>query len=392
MPENRKPFTRVKGMKDNPKGWGPKVADKAKFETRLDDIAERSDVTALHRGDLFYEMHSTDGTYNDWVDDDDDKVANQQWFEVLEVQFMDSDYDNCSANSANCCRCFCYVYPVDEFGNALTKSKIAKIPDYGERWAASIEKNGYAYMREWRGYEDHPISENPILIVHTENLGAYNARGDWKEVGRKVSYDPEPRESKSGNAKRFYKTDDNGNRIIKPEAMDMWKAKHPGEEFDPEFDNFKGVQPYTGYTGEQVYKDLEDKDAYENDLIKFRGNRAERQAFAKRQSQEREKQAAIKAQQKVIKDMYSCFGGYRSEFDKLQKEAGMNEADIEELKKYAKEIGYDYGGGERPTFDMRGLKKWVLDHNGDWEATKVAIHDMSSQFAEARYNAYLANN
>ena len=383
-----KPFTRASGYHFDNEKWKT-VVDKTKFEEKLDDIARRSNPTELREGDLFYEMNYDD---DGWTDDDEEYFS-QEWWEVLYIQKMNDDYEECGSGSAT--RIMAYVYPVDEFGNALTKVQIKKkFPSSADSWIYSIDKNVYACCREWSTrYEDEPLSAQPILLVRPSAIEDQNK--DYKLLGRKIEYDPKPQEAKYGygNAKRFYKKDANGDRIPKPEALKMWQDAHPGEKFDPEFDNFKKVKPAKNYNGEDYMQDLDDEEAFENDLVKFAGTREERRLFAKYLAQE----DAEKEMRKNVGDdnfeMYSCFGGFTSKFKEANKDMATNHPkEYERACNSAHILGYGHDIEKSEFQDKKALKNFVLENDGDWEAFKIAMWNMSSQFAEARMNAYMANN
>ena len=84
-----KPFVRATGSHYDQEKWKT-VVDKTKFERKLDDMARRTDPSFLQRGDLFYSMNydSSSG----WTDDDEDSIK-QKWWEVLEIQKMNNDYE-----------------------------------------------------------------------------------------------------------------------------------------------------------------------------------------------------------------------------------------------------------------------------------------------------------
>lgn len=374
MPDKKlKPFKRGNGTVDDT-SKGRNTLNKVKFDQPLDDIAMRGSPLDLRYGDLYYALsYSGGGDYtseDDW--EDTNPNTKHQWWEVLEAQHMDDDY-NYTSNSSKVCRVFVYSYPVDEFGNALTKAQIKKMPG-GESYLRSIENRGYAKMTEWRGDSEDPISNIPILRVPTSSVTDYYGN---KELGRKISYSKEPDASRWGarNATVMYDTDDRGNRIPSDEGLAKWQSEHPGETYDPEFDSISGMP--------------EDK-AYKNAIIKFQGTKAERQAYAKRKAAEEDKANSLRAAHEKKfgtgdSTMWSCFIGYYSQFDDYQIAAGMSDEDIELLKKYAKEFAYHR---DCPFDSKKEFKNWVLEHHGDWEATKEAISNISSQFATARANAW----
>lgn len=374
-----KPFVRATGSHYDKEKWKT-VVDKTKFERKLDDMARRTDPSSLQRGDLFYAMNydSSSG----WVDDDEDYIE-QKWWEVLEVQKMNNDYEE---NRGDITRIFVYVYPVDECGNALTKTQIKKMyPSSADRYLKSIDNNGYATMIEWRLYDNEKWSSIPILRVPTSAIEDRDK--DYKEIGRSIEYDETPRDSR--NAKRFYKRDAEGYKVPKPEVLKMWQDAHPGEKYDPEFDNFKKVKPAKSYTGEEYMADLTDDEAFENDLVKYVGTREERRIFAQYSKDEA---AQIDLMRKAGTDkfeMYSCFGGFTSNFEKANEFMKTNHPDeYERACKSAKILGYGYYTEESEFKDKRELKNFVLDNGGDWPAFRTAMSNMSSQFVEARANAY----
>ena len=374
-----KPFVRATGSHYDKEKWKT-VVDKTKFERKLDDMAQRADPSSLRRGDLFYAMNydSSSG----WTDDDEDYIK-QKWWEVLEVQKMNNDYEE---NRGDITRIFVYVYPVDECGNALTKTQIKKMyPNSADRYLKSIDNNGYATMIEWRLYDDEKWSSIPILRVPTSAIEDRDK--DYKEIGRSIEYDKTPRDSR--NAKRFYKRDAEGYKVPKPEALKMWLDAHPGEKYDPEFDNFKKVKPAKSYNGEEYMADLTDDEAFENDLVKYAGTREERRIFAQYSKDEA---AQIDLMRKAGTDkfeMYSCFGGFTSNFEKANEFMKTNHPDeYERACKSAKILGYGYHTEKSEFKDKRELKNFVLDNGGDWPAFRTAMSNMASQFAEARANAY----
>lgn len=378
-----KPFVRATGSHYDEEKWKT-VVDKTKFERKLDDMAYRTDPSSLRRGDLFYAMNydSSSG----WTDDDEDYIE-QKWWEVLEVQKMNNDYEE---NRGDITRIFVYVYPVDECGNALTKTQIKKMyPGSADRYLKSIDNNGYATMIEWRLYDDEKWSDTPILRVPTSAIEDRDR--DYKEIGRSIEYDETPREANygRGNAKRFYKRDAEGYRVPKLEALKMWLDAHPGEKYDPEFDDFKKVKPAKSYNGEEYMADLTDDEAYENDLVKYAGTREERRIFAQYSKDEA---AQIDLMRKTGTDkfeMYSCFGGFTSNFEKANEFMKTNHPDeYERACNSAKILGYGYHTEESEFKDKRELKNFVLDNGGDWPAFRTAMSNMASQFAEARANAY----
>lgn len=378
-----KPFVRATGSHYDEEKWKT-VVDKTKFERKLDDMAYRTDPSSLRRGDLFYAMNydSSSG----WTDDDEDYIE-QKWWEVLEVQKMNNDYEE---NRGDITRIFVYVYPVDECGNALTKTQIKKMyPGSADRYLKSIDNNGYATMIEWRLYDDEKWSDTPILRVPTSAIEDRDR--DYKEIGRSIEYDETPREANysRGNAKRFYKRDAEGYRVPKLEALKMWLDAHPGEKYDPEFDNFKKVKPAKSYNGEEYMADLTDDEAYENDLVKYAGTREERRIFAQYSKDEA---AQIDLMRKTGTDkfeMYSCFGGFTSNFEKANEFMKTNHPEeYERACNSAKILGYGYHTEESEFKDKRELKNFVLDNGGDWPAFRTAMSNMASQFAEARANAY----
>lgn len=378
-----KPFVRATGSHYDQEKWKT-VVDKTKFERKLDDMARRTDPSFLQRGDLFYSMNydSSSG----WTDDDEDSIK-QKWWEVLEIQKMNNDYEE---NRGDITRIFVYVYPVDECGNALTKTQIKKMyPSSADRYLKSIDDNGYAAMIEWKLYDDEKWSDIPILRVPTSAIEDQDK--DYKEIGRSIEYDETPREANygRGNAKRFYKRDAEGYRVPKPEALKMWQDAHPGEKYDPEFDNFKKVKPAKSYTGEEYMADLTDDEAFENDLVKYAGTREERRIFAQ-YSKDEAAQADLMRKAGTDKfEMYSCFGGFTSKFEKANEFMKANHPDeYERARKSAKVLGYGYHIEESEFKDKRELKNFVLDNGGDWPAFRTAMSNMSSQFAEARANAY----
>lgn len=373
-----KPFNRGKGLKDNPSGRGPQVLDKAKFDRPLNNMAERSTINNVNEGDLIYMLsYSSD---SGWNEDDDEKFNGNdaQWWEVMDIQFLDRNYEECGRSSDRLNKIFAYLYPVDEFGNALTKAKIAKMKYYGDRYAASVEKNGYAKMSEW--YSDEKA---PCLVVHTEYLEAPNARGDYKVLGRKINYDTDPRlyNYGSGNAMFVPYYDENGYMIPKEDAMKAWQEKHPDETYDPEFDSVASCYS----SGNDL------ADYYQGDIVKFRGTHDERRAYAKRMADERAKSAERSSKRPKLDTQYSCFGGFSSSMEKAQKDAGMSDEDLKELEDIAHSIGHAYSGhpGKMST---KEFKNWVIEHHGSWPEVKRAVCDMSSQFAKARYNSYMSNN
>ena len=378
-----KPFVRATGSHFDNEKWKT-VVDKTKFERKLDDIARRADPNSLQRGDLFYAMNydSSSG----WTDDDEDFIK-QQWWEVLEVQKMNDDYEE---NRGNITRIFAYVYPVDECGNALTKVQIKKMyPSCADHYLKSIENNGYATMIEWRLYDDDKWSDIPILRVPTSAIEDQNK--DYKLLGRSIEYDETPRESNygRGNAKRFYKRDAEGYKVPKPEALKMWQDAHPGEKYDPEFDDFSKVKPAKRYNGEDYMADLSDEEAFENDLVKFAGNRKERQLFLQYVKQEDAELEMRKSIGGENFEMYSCFGGYTSNFEKANEIMKTNHPEeYERACKAANILGYGYNVDRSEFTDRRALKNFVLDNASDWPAFRTAMSNMASQFAEARTNAY----
>ena len=378
-----KPFVRATGSHYDQEKWKT-VVDKTKFERKLDDIARRADPSSLQRGDLFYAMNYNSSS--GWTDDDEDSIK-QQWWEVLEIQKMNNDYEE---NRGDITRIFVYVYPVDECGNALTKTQIKKMyPSNADRYLKSIDNNGYATMIEWRLYDDENWSGIPILRVPTSAIE--DPDKDYKLLGRSIEYDETPHESNygRGNAKRFYKRDAEGYRIPKPEALKMWQDAHPGEKYDPEFDNFKKVKPAKRYNGEEYMADLTDDEAYENDLVKYAGTREERRIFAQYSKDEA---AQIDLMRKAGADkfeMYSCFSGFTSKFEKANEFMKANHPDeYERACNSAKILGYGCHTEESEFKDKRELKNFVLDNGGDWPAFRTAMSNMALQFAEARANAY----
>lgn len=378
-----KPFVRATGSHYDQEKWKT-VVDKTKFERKLDDMAQRADPSSLRRGDLFYAMNYNSSS--GWTDDDEDYIE-QKWWEVLEVQKMNNDYEE---NRGDITRIFVYVYPVDECGNALTKTQIKKMyPGSADSYLKSIDNNGYATMIEWRLYDDEKWSDTPILRVPTSAIEDQDK--DYKEIGRSIEYDETPREANygRGNAKRFYKRDAEGYRVPKLEALKMWQDAHPGEKYDPEFDDFKKVKPAKRYNGEEYMADLTDDEAYENDLVKYAGTREERRIFAQYSKDEA---AQMDLMRKVGTDkfeMYSCFGGFTSNFEKANEFMKTNHPDeYERACKSANILGYGYHTEESEFKDKRELKNFVLDNGGDWPAFRTAMSNMSSQFAEARANAY----
>ena len=375
MPDKKyKPFKRGNGTVDD-SYKGRNTLNKVKFDQPLDDIAMRGSPLDLRYGDLYYALSYRGG--GDYTSEDDWEDTNpntkHQWWEVLEAQRMDDDY-NYTSNDSKVCRVFAYVYPVDAFGNALTKAQIKKMPG-GESYLRSIETRGYAKMTEWRGDPEDPIKNIPILRVPTRSVTDYYGN---KELGRNISYKKEPDTSNWGgrNATVMYDTDDRGNRIPSEEGLSKWQAEHPGETYDPEFDSISGMP--------------EDK-AYKNAIIKFQGTKAERQAYAKRKAAEEDKENSLRAAHEKKfgtgdSTMYSCFSGFYKQFDDYQIAAGMSDEDIELLKGYVKDFGYHKG--ESPFKTKKELKNWVIEHHGDWEAAEEAIGNVSSQFAQARANAW----
>ena len=374
-----KPFVRATGSHYDQEKWKT-VVDKTKFERKLDDMAQRADPSSLRRGDLFYVMNYNSSS--GWTDDDEDYIE-QKWWEVLEVQKMNNDYEE---NRGDITRIFVYVYPVDECGNALTKTQIKKMyPGSADRYLKSIDNNGYATMIEWRLYDDEKWSSIPILRVPTSAIEDRDK--DYKEIGRSIEYDETPRDSR--NAKRFYKRDAEGYRVPKLEALKMWLDAHPGEKYDPEFDNFKKVKPAKSYNGEEYMADLTDDEAYENDLVKYAGTREERRIFAQ-YSKDEAAQMDLMGKAGTDKfEMYSCFGGFTSEFEKANEFMKTNHPDeYERACESAKILGYGYHTEKSEFKDKRELKNFVLDNGGDWPAFRTAMSNMASQFAEARANAY----
>ena len=378
-----KPFVRATGSHYDKEKWKT-VVDKTKFERKLDDIARRADPSSLQRGDLFYAMNYNSSS--GWTDDDEDSIK-QQWWEVLEIQKMNNDYEE---NRGDITRIFVYVYPVDECGNALTKTQIKKMyPSSADRYLKSIDNNGYATMIEWRLYDDEKWSDTPILRVPTSAIE--DPDRDYKLLGRSIEYDETPREANygRGNAKRFYKRDADGYRIPKPEALKMWQDAHPGEKYDPEFDNFKKVKPAKRYNGEEYMADLADDEAYENDLVKYAGTREERRIFAQYSKDEAARNDLMRKSGTDNFEMYSCFGGFTSDFEKANEFMKTNHPDeYERACNSAKILGYGYHTEESEFKDKRELKNFVLDNGGDWPAFRTAMSNMASQFAEARANAY----
>lgn len=378
-----KPFVRATGSHYDQEKWKT-VVDKTKFERKLDDMARRTDPSFLQRGDLFYAMNydSSSG----WTDDDEDSIK-QQWWEVLEIQKMNNDYEE---NRGDITRIFVYVYPVDECGNALTKTQIKKMyPSSADRYLKSIDGNGYATMIEWRLYDDEKWSGIPILRVPTSAIE--DPDRDYKLLGRSIEYDETPREANygRGNAKRFYKRDADGYRVPKPEALKMWQDAHPGEKYDPEFDNFKKVKPAKSYTGEEYMADLTDDEAFENDLVKYAGTREERRIFAQYSKDEAAQIDLMKKAGTDKFEMYSCFGGFTSDFEKANEFMKANHPDeYKRACESAKILGYGYHTEESEFKDKRELKNFVLDNGGDWPAFRTAMSNMASQFAEARANTY----
>lgn len=378
-----KPFVRATGSHYDQEKWKT-VVDKTKFERKLDDIARRTDPSFLQRGDLFYAMNYNSSS--GWTDDDEDSIK-QQWWEVLEIQKMNNDYEE---NRGDITRIFVYVYPVDECGNALTKTQIKKMyPSNADRYLKSIDNNGYATMIEWRLYDDEKWSGIPILRVPTSAIE--DPDRDYKLLGRSIEYDETPREANygRGNAKRFYKRDADGYRVPKPEALKMWQDAHPGEKYDPEFDNFKKVKPAKSYTGEEYMADLTDDEAFENDLVKYAGTREERRIFAQYSKDEAAQIDLMKKAGTDKFEMYSCFGGFTSDFEKANEFMKANHPDeYKRACESAKILGYGYRTEESEFKDKRELKNFVLDNGGDWPAFRTAMSNMASQFAEARANAY----
>ena len=378
-----KPFVRATGSHYDQEKWKT-VVDKTKFERKLDDIARRADPSSLRRGDLFYVMNYNSSS--GWTDDDEDSIK-QQWWEVLEIQKMNNDYEE---NRGDITRIFVYVYPVDECGNALTKTQIKKMyPSSADRYLKSIDDNGYAAMIEWRLYDDEKWSDTPILRVPTSAIE--DPDRDYKLLGRSIEYDETPREANygRGNAKRFYKRDADGYRIPKPEALKMWQDAHPGEKYDPEFDDFKKVKPAKRYNGEEYMADLTDDEAFENDLVKYAGTREERRIFAQYSKDEAAQIDLMKKAGTDKFEMYSCFGGFTSDFEKANEFMKANHPDeYKRACESAKVLGYGYHTEESEFKDKRELKNFVLDNGGDWPAFRTAMSNMASQFAEARANAY----
>ena len=357
-----KPFVRASGS-ERDDHYRTKVI-KAKFDQSLDDIAYTCNLTDIREGDLIDPYGDEEG---------DAPNTKHQWWEVMEVQFLDENYEHTYNNPD---RMFVYLYPVDEFGNALTKTQIKKAfpGSQGENYVKKIESTGYAKMTEYRSYEDDSLSHRKILRVPTDEIENWDNPDNIKTIGRKVR-------SMDKVTKTFYKKDAHGYKVPSEEGLAKWKEKHPGEEFDPEFDS------------------LDDDRDYVQDQVPYRGNKATRQNYAKRvhddDAEEIARRDARKAKFGIAADknydefsLYSCFSGFNGKFDKLQKDAGISEEDLELLKKYAKSLAYGRHGDPTPFNSKKEFKKWVIEHNGDWEATEEAMSNISGQFATARANAY----
>ena len=169
----------------------------------------------------------------------------------------------------------------------------------------------------------------------------------------------------------------------------MWQDAHPGEKYDPEFDNFKKVKPAKSYTGEEYMADLTDDEAFENDLVKYAGTREERRIFAQYSKDEAAQIDLMKKAGTDKFEMYSCFGGFTSDFEKANEFMKANHPDeYKRACESAKILGYGYHTEKSEFKDKRELKNFVLDNGGDWPAFRTAMSNMSSQFAEARANAY----
>lgn len=142
----------------------PKPAKRYKARAdKAGDYGFNDDKTNLD--DLAYEGKMSNAQTGDFISVDvDTEDGDKDWFEII-----DSD------------GAYKYVYPVDETGKALTKTKLEKMGK--SSWLKSIEKHGYAKYFEVRNWPD------PILIVDTEDIE------DWsdskpKDLGRRIDRRP----------------------------------------------------------------------------------------------------------------------------------------------------------------------------------------------------------
>ena len=74
--------------------------------------------------------------------------------------------------------------------------------------------------------------------------------------------------------------------------------------------------------------DLTDDEAFENDLVKYAGTREERRIFAQYSKDEAAQIDLMKKAGTDKFEMYSCFGGFTSDFEKANEILGYRITDI----------------------------------------------------------------
>lgn len=317
------------------KRYVDKDATSRKWSEPLNDQAYEVEMPEIWDGDP--------GT-GDFVSFDD----GNRWWEILQRR-VDYDYNETSID-----RIMYYLNPVDDFGNKLTKTQIAKkYPEY----SANFERYGYCSYYEIRSKEE----EHNWLVVPT----TYTLKKD-----------------RYGNDEEDYMTRrpyHNGNRTVFD--VDDWGRHTPTEEFlkehpewDPDIDS------------------LGDWDAKKQDLP-YQGNAEVRANFKKARDERKAKLDAVdkrKAARKEAHKFLYNFGDLTSDFEKLQPD--VSEKDMEKMKKNVKAYA-DAPYGDKPDFDgYKDFKKWVTSVGGDWSVVIDAINQGSDELSDAMSNAYMSNN
>lgn len=266
------------------------------------------------------------------------------WYEVLDTQAR--EYTE-----------MYYLYPVDEFGNKLTKSQIKKTfgERLGESYLDNIAKRGYALWHEF-----DPEQPHEWLVAKTTPIDQYrNGRIDYDNNTVRALDTAEYPES-------FDEIDEWGRKT----PIDEYLAENP--DFDPDIDSVpvgkvkRTKLPTSG--------NAEVRSNYK----KYKTDYAARKAAAEEKNAERDKKYG---------DLYSPWGGYR-EHKLWELMPDVKDEDKEKLLYNIEVFGDMPYGHKEPDFaNKKEFKKWVNEIGGDWNAVMAAIGQSRGAMSTAIYNS-----
>lgn len=317
------------------KRYVDKDATSRKWSEPLDDQAYEVDMNDIWNGDP--------GTGDLFSYDEGHK-----WWEIIQRRVDRDDRDG------SIDRIMYLINPVDEFGNKLTKTQIAKkYPQY----QYSFEKYGFCTYYEIRS----PEEEHEWLVVPT----TYTMKQDqfYNDIEDEMTRRPYHNGSRT-----IFDVDDWGRHTPTEEFL----KEHP--EWDPDVDS------------------LDDKYA-KKVVLPYQGNAETRANFKKANDARKAKLDAadkrIAARDEAHKYLFN-YGSLSSDFEKLQPD--VSKKDMEKMKYNVEAFAYaPYG--DKPDFENRhDFKKWVDNVGGDWSVVSDAISQGGSGFSHAMVNSYMANN